>query len=246
MASKSARRQGARQPPREPETPGARRPHRVEDSRGSFLSADEERRLLEAARGPKRRLIGLFVRVALMTAMRAGEILELTWGQVDFEKRILTVGKAKTRAGAGREIPMNAELLALFEDQAARYAERFGELNPAWHVFAYGKRRPEDPTRPMTTLKTAWSSLRREAGVDCRLHDLRRTALAKMAEAGVPESTMPALAGHMSRAMLERYSRIRMEAKREAVEAPALRGVRREDSHQPSTRSSTVRKAGLI
>jgi hypothetical protein len=28
-----------------------------------------------------------------------------------------------------------------------------------------------------------------------------------MAEAGVPESTMLALAGHMSRAMLERYSR---------------------------------------
>jgi hypothetical protein len=43
-----------------------------------------------------------------------------------------------------------------------------------------------------------------------------------MAEAGVPESTMKALAGHMSRAMLERYSHIRMAAKREAVEALAL------------------------
>ncbi len=40
-----------------------------------------------------------------------------------------------------------------------------------------------------------------------------------MAEAGTPESTMLALAGHMSRAMLERYSHIRMAAKREAVEA---------------------------
>jgi hypothetical protein len=43
-----------------------------------------------------------------------------------------------------------------------------------------------------------------------------------MAEAGVPESTMLALAGHMSRAMLERYSHIRMRAKREAVEALSL------------------------
>jgi len=40
-----------------------------------------------------------------------------------------------------------------------------------------------------------------------------------MAEAGVPESTMLALMGHMSRAMLERYSHIRMAAKRTAVEA---------------------------
>jgi hypothetical protein len=58
--------------------------------------------------------------------------------------------------------------------------------------------------------------------VACRFHDLRHTALTKMAEAGVPESTMLALAGHMSRAMMERYSHIRMAAKREAVEALAL------------------------
>jgi hypothetical protein len=43
-----------------------------------------------------------------------------------------------------------------------------------------------------------------------------------MAEAGVPESTMLALAGHMSRAMLERYSHICMQAKREAVQVLAL------------------------
>jgi hypothetical protein len=40
-----------------------------------------------------------------------------------------------------------------------------------------------------------------------------------MAEAGTPESTMLALMGHMSRAMLERYSHIRLAAKRDAVEA---------------------------
>jgi hypothetical protein len=43
-----------------------------------------------------------------------------------------------------------------------------------------------------------------------------------MAEAGVPESTMLAIMGHMSRAMLERYSHIRMAAKREAVQALRL------------------------
>jgi len=47
----------------------------------------------------------------------------------------------------------------------------------------------------------------------------------RLAEAGVPESTMLALMGHMSRAMLERYSHIRIAAKREAVEAITLRPV---------------------
>jgi hypothetical protein len=40
-----------------------------------------------------------------------------------------------------------------------------------------------------------------------------------MAEAGTPESTMLALMGHMSRAMLERYSHIGLAVKRDAVEA---------------------------
>jgi len=43
-----------------------------------------------------------------------------------------------------------------------------------------------------------------------------------MAEAGVPESTMLAIMGHMSRAMLERYSHIRMAAKRDAVKSLEL------------------------
>lgn len=59
-------------------------------------------------------------------------------------------------------------------------------------------------------------------GVNCRWHDLRHTVCAKMAEAGVPESTMLAIMGHVSRAMLERYSHIGMAAKREVVESLRL------------------------
>ena len=70
-------------------------------------------------------------------------------------------------------------------------------------------------------LKTAWDSIRKDSGVSCRLHDLRHTAVTKLAEAGTPESTMLSLVGHMSRAMLERYSHIRMAAKRTAVESLA-------------------------
>src|SRR6185312_4739640 len=71
---------------------------------------------------------------------------------------------------------------------------------------------------PLRTLR-GWKALRKTAGVQCRLHDLRHTAATKMAEAGVPESTMLALMGHMSRAMLERYSHIRMAAKRTAMDS---------------------------
>ena len=43
--------------------------------------------------------------LAFNAGMRNSEIRNLTWSQIDFEKRILTVGKSKTAAGEGRTIP---------------------------------------------------------------------------------------------------------------------------------------------
>jgi integrase len=115
---------------------------------------------------------------------------------------------------------MNSDLFAVLSAHAVWCTSKFGPVDSGHYLFPFGKPQPTDPTRPTTTLKTVWASIRKEAGVNCRLHDLRHTVATKMAEAGVPESTMLALLGHMSRAMLERYSHIRMAAKREAVEMP--------------------------
>lgn len=190
---------------------------------GKALSAAEESALLttlsEHDSPNHSQTLGTFVRIALLTGMRSGEILNLTWGQVDFEKRVITVGRAKTSSGTGRQIPMNGELLSVLAAHAEWFTTRFGEATDDWYLFPYGKPTPSDPSRPTTTIKTAWNTLRREAGVRCRLHDLRHTAITKLAEAGISESTMLALAGHMSRTMLERYSHIRLKAKRLAMES---------------------------
>ena len=66
-------------------------------------------------------------------------------------------------------------------------------------------------------VKRIWGRYGSKSGMHCRMHDLRHTFATRLAENGVPEATMLALMGHMSRAMLERYSHIRMAAKREAV-----------------------------
>jgi integrase len=190
---------------------------------GKALSPEEERRLLDAVTSQtshsRSQTLGTFIRVALMTGMRSGEILGLTWGQIDFGRRVITVGRAKTSSGTGRQIPMNGDLFAVLSIHATWAGERFKALEPGHHLFPFGKPTPTDPTKPMTDITSAWDALRERAKVQCRLHDLRHTAATKMAEAGIPESTMLALMGHMSRAMLERYSHIRMAAKREAVEA---------------------------
>jgi integrase len=61
---------------------------------------------------------------------------------------------------------------------------------------------------------------RRAAGVfaGLRFHDLRHQAITELAENGASDSTVMALAGHLSKAMMDHYSHIRMAAKRAAVD----------------------------
>jgi integrase len=152
---------------------------------GQALSPDQERRLLDAA-GKKLRwqLAATIIRVALLTGMRSGEIIRLIWGRIDFEKRIITVGKAKSTAGTGRQIPMNGDLFLVLSMHAEWFTKKFSQTKPEHYLFPWGKPQPTDPTRPTTTMKTAWGSIRDEAKVTCRLHDLRHTAATKMGGGG--------------------------------------------------------------
>ena len=87
--------------------------------------------------------------------------------------------------------------------------------------------------RPQKTWRTAWRSLTKAAGLrGLRFHDLRHQAITELAEAGASDATMMALAGHMSREMLEHYSHVRMEAKRTALDKleSGLMGLTRQES----------------
>ena len=75
----------------------------------------------------------------------------------------------------------------------------------------------------MKSWRTAWRTLTKKAGLPgFRFHDLRHCAVTQLAENGTSDSTIMAIAGHVSRRMLERYSHVRMEAKRSAMEALAV------------------------
>lgn len=201
---------------------------------GRALSSDEEQALLDAAALNRSRTIHTFIRIALFTAMRYSEIRTLRWRQIDLAGRAIRVGQSKTASGTGRVIPMNDNLAAVLEHRDWLESEKGigAKVQPDWFVFPFSSRvKPVDPARSATTIKSAWEAVRDKSGVACRFHDLRHTTLTKWAEVGVPESTMLALAGHMSRAMLERYSHIRLSAKRVAVDGLTIGNASKPENH---------------
>jgi len=181
---------------------------------GQALTPDEERRLLEET---KRRDSACHTAtvLALNTGMGKKEIRTLTWGRVDFEGRTLTVGKSKNEFRTGRVIPLNP---AAFEALVKR-AGRFPNAEPTHYVFPWSDEGRVDPTRPTNGWRTAWEKARKRAGVTLRFHDLRVTCITKLAEGQASDQTIKAIAGHVSQRMLEHYSRIRMDAKRRALDA---------------------------
>ena len=193
-------------------------------SPGRAYTADEKARMIgEAAMLRSKNMYPALV-VDLNCGLRDKELRELRWQQIDLvNKRTLRVGKSKTAAGTGRVIPLNDTVLVALDAHAAWYIRRFGECKPEWYVFPAGKGQPNDPTRPVTTLRTAWTKVRKNAKVVGRWHDNRHTLVTELSESGAGDEVIMSIAGHVSRAMLSRYSHVRMEAKRRALDEIAAR-----------------------
>ena len=125
--------------------------------------------------------------------------------QINFAKKFLAVVRAKTEGGEGHTIPLNLEVLAVLTDYVVWYEDKFGKIRAEWYVFPFGKPSPRNPTRHVTTLKTAWSNVRENAGVTGRWHDNRHTLITELAESGVGDQTIMDIAGHVSKQMLKHY-----------------------------------------
>ena len=163
--------------------------------------------------------------------MNKKEIRTLTWGRVDFEGRTLTVGKSKNESRTGRVIPLNPSGF----EALVKWAGRFPNTEPTHYVFPWRKNGRVDPTRPTNGWRTAWEKARTRAGLKLRFHDLRVTCITKLAEEQASDQTIKAIAGHVSQRMLEHYSRIRMDAKRLALDAlaqPSEPGIYGTGMHQ--------------
>ena len=212
------------------------RPLKEPNSIGRALSADEMQLLLKTAiMRPEWETAYLAAVLCLNTTARGGELKGLRWSDIDLFGPTLTIRKSKTAAGE-RTIPLTSVAVSALA-RIRKRAESFGVVLPEHYVFAAfvpkftfsGKRVIDytvtefNPTKPLNSWRSAWRTLTKKAGLPgFRFHDLRHCAITQLAESGAADSTIMAIAGHVSRRMLERYSHVRMEAKRTAMETLAI------------------------
>jgi integrase len=153
--------------------------------------------------------------------------LSLVWRNSAIEQGWLTVSRSKTEGGQGRTIPLSKRACAVLTIWISRFsnAPADGYLFLRHMVGLAGDSREPvlyqvDFNRTGAEWKSAWTAACRSAALRYRWHDLQHTFVSRIAEnPAVSEQTIMALAGHVSKSMLARYSHIRQAAKLAAIEA---------------------------
>jgi integrase len=176
---------------------------REPERRLRWLTEEECEKLVSASLGHIRSIII----TALNTGMRRGEILSLTWDQVDFERGLITVERSKNNGI--RHIPMNRRL-----------TEEFNSIkitSPNQYVFS------NKTGEPFKSIKTGFLGALKRSGIEeCRFHDLRHTFASHLVMNGTDIATLKELMGHKTIAMTMRYAHLSKEHKQKAVDSLQL------------------------
>ena len=169
---------------------------REENGRIVYLTNDQCLALLTGAEQDHNENVHAFVMVGLHTSMRHGEILAIRLADIDFQRRVIWIPKAK--AGA-REQPITNEL--------AEYLKRRVEMLPPgteWLFPSLGS-----ATGHAHTIRKAFRRSVERAGLDpdqITPHTLRHTAVTHLVQSGVDLPTVQRISGHKTLAMVARYA----------------------------------------
>jgi integrase len=181
---------------------------RVDNQRNRYLSVDEETRLMAQLTGRRKHLHAL-VSLALGTGMRRGELLNLSWRNVDFLRGVIHVVNTKT--ARDRIIPMSQSVREVLIEQRK---SQTGDL-----VFESRRIVKRRAGEGLVDVKKAFVAACSDAGInDFHFHDLRHTFATRLGDAGCNVTTIARLLGHSNIQMSMRYTHAADDTLRNAVE----------------------------
>jgi len=181
-----------------------------DEGRTRWISREEAELLIQTAESePKAQHLADFIRLALNTGCRSGELLGLEWRRVNLQERLLFLEADHTKAGKRRSVPLN-EMARQAILNRLRFRAKHCPASP-W-VFA-----KQDGTR-ITLVRRSFKTACRRAGIeDFNIHDLRHTCAAWLVGIGVPLAEVRDLLGHASVVVTERYAHLSPDNVRAAV-----------------------------
>jgi integrase len=147
------------------------------------------------------------------TGMRIGEVIFLTWGDVDFERGVLHIRPKdgwKPKTGDIRSVPMTNRVMAMLTA-----LPRKGR----WVFTAARTKAHPEPDRQISERRTLVSLKRvlKKLGIKGHLHTFRHSFISKALAQMIPDTVVREWVGHVDPRILKMYTHVRDEASRAAM-----------------------------
>lgn len=160
----------------------------VDNARSGVLSWEQYRDVIRLL--PKHARLATVI--AYYTGARRGEILSIRREDVDLKARRILRPASATKNKTARYLP-------IYGDMVAELEMAMEEKTKCPYLIHYRDER-------VLEFKHSWETACKAAGAEGALfHDLRRTAVTNMIEAGLSEREAMEISGHKTRSMLDRY-----------------------------------------
>jgi len=174
-----------------------RKVKRPKEPRGRvrYLLDEERERLLNACEQSDVKEMLPIVLLAISTGMRQGEILNLKWQDVDFEKGRCILHNTKN--GERRSVPLVG--------QAKKELLRWNKVRKINTDLVFSGKNPRTPI----FIRKPWLDTAKAAELeDFRFHDLRHTAASYLAMSGASLAEIAEILGHKTLSMVRRYAHL--------------------------------------
>ena len=174
----------------------------------NFLSQEDVRKLMTAARNESNKYAGSAIQFLIMTGVRREEALQAQWVHVDLVQATLFL--PKTKSGKSRYVVLN--------DTALNLLRSLPRIQSSPWVFP-GK----DPMKPLCNPTKAFGRILKAAGLPkMRLHDCRHTYASMLVNGGASLYQVQALLGHASPQTTQRYSHLASSTLRDISQMVSL------------------------
>lgn len=184
---------------------GIARPARVR-TRDRYLKPDEIRLIWKAAEQEPLPL-GYLTQIALLTIQRRGEVAQMKWSDLNFERGYWEIPAERTKSGRAHVVPLSnlaVEVLNRIPRQALPLRECGKDLRLSPYVFPS----PKDSSKPLSSFSSPKKRLEEKANVsDWGLHDLRRTATTALGHFRILPKVKKKILNHAENEVTDIYDR---------------------------------------
>ncbi len=174
---------------------------KVDNLKTEMLSDDEASRLLDTLGSWPCRESAAFIKFAMFTGMRRGELMRLAWNDVDFERGSVTLRDPK--GGKTTAVAVSTQALDTIRDL------------PVTSDLVF----PGKGGMTRYDFKGPWQRIRKAAGLpeDFRFHGLRHHFASMLVSNGIDMAVVSKMLTHKDLSMTQRYAHLSPGALKEAA-----------------------------